>query len=306
MTPKFSLPVLLSLLMILASCTKPEIAEAQASPKIANPLKAFKKDPHEFGGWYCPDNFGFVPVDINRLDEVPVVVGHLPTEEELRNHQALIKVNPKKHPDAKHLDMGLPRVGRVFSPNKGIHELVIVIQAIATEGDVVVGYRFPNGGNGSAWLGEVELLSEDEVAALGPQPFFYKKATVKATKEDIWRAITQTDYARQLGEKFDQQAFFAADWTSDKQVRLNTETDGERAVGFVGLNFGNVYLHIDYIQNGVHYSEKLLMLENHGDKTTDLHFASGPFPDNFPTQQKKWENWFTEVVEKSQRTSLPD
>ena len=45
--------------------------------------------------------------------------------------------------------------------------------------------------------------------------------------------------------------------------------------------FGNYYLHIDYVRDGIHYSEKLLMMENEDDNTTELFFASGPYPADF-------------------------
>jgi hypothetical protein len=300
MTLRISFPTFLCLLAVMVSCSKPETIEAQATPTILDPLKVVPKDPHEYGGWYCPDNFGFVPVDIQQLDQVPAITDRLPTEEELKNHMSLIKVDTEKYPNAKAYDLDLPRVGKIISRNKGISELVIVIQAISMDGDIVVGYRFPNGGNGSAWLSEVTLLSDEEVAAMGAQPFFYKKATIKASKEEIWKAICETEYAKGLGEKFDEQAFFSAAWDSEKQVHLSFDTREERAVGYVGLVFGNAYLHIDYARDGFHYSEKLLMMENHEDNTTELYFASGPFPEGFDQQETSWDKWFTEVVNGSQ------
>jgi hypothetical protein len=226
MTLRISFPTFLCLLAVMVSCSKPETIEAQATPTILDPLKVVPKDPHEYGGWYCPDNFGFVPVDIQQLDQVPAITDRLPTEEELKNHMSLIKVDTEKYPNAKAYDLDLPRVGKIISRNKGISELVIVIQAISMDGDIVVGYRFPNGGNGSAWLSEVTLLSDEEVAAMGAQPFFYKKATIKASKEEIWKAICETEYAKGLGEKFDEQAFFSAAWDSEKQVLFEFRHQG--------------------------------------------------------------------------------
>ena len=150
-----------------------------------------KDEPHRYGGWYCPDNFGFVPVDIQKLDEVPAIADRLPTEQELHDNMSLINVDTAKYPDARALEMDLPRVARIYSERKGMSELIIVIQAIVVQEDTVVGYRFANGGNGSAWLSDVTFLSEDEVAGMGAQPFFYSKSVLKAKTEDIWRAIEQ-------------------------------------------------------------------------------------------------------------------
>ncbi len=259
------------------------------------PVASKKYEPHRYGGWYCPDNFGFVPVDIQKLDEVPAIADRLPTQQEVRDNKSLISVDTAKYPDARAWEMELPRVARIYSDRKGMSELIIVIQAIIVSEDTVVGYRFPNGGNGSAWLSDVTFLSEDEVAGFGTQPFFYSKSVLKASKEEIWSAIAKTDYFKQLGEKFDKREFFASEWTSDYQVHLNLDSNGEKATGFVGTVFGNAYLHIDYNRDEFHYSEKLLMLENQEDNTTELFFASGPYPEDFEKEKSNWDSWVEAV-----------
>lgn len=258
-----------------------------------------KTEPHRYGGWYCPDNFGFVPVDIQKLDEVPAIADRLPTQEELQNNMSLINVDTEKYPDAKALEMKLPRVAKLYSHRKGMDELVIIIQAIVVSGDTVVGYRFPNGGNGSGWIDDVTFLSEDEVAEYGSQPFFYATSEVKASKEDIWNAISKTKYFKTLGEKFDQQEYFASRWNSESWVNLKHDSESEKALGYVGMVFGNPYLHIDYNRNGFHYSEKLLMIENQEDKTTKLFFASGPYPEDFESHKNLWQHWFEGVKKAS-------
>ena len=288
---------LIAMLLILVSSYAQETANehTETGDGEVGHVAPKKDEPHRYGGWYCPDNFGFVPVDIQKLTEVPAIMDRLPTQQELQDHKSLISVDTEKHPDARALEMRLPRVARIYSDHKGMSELVIVIQAIIVSGDTVVGYRFPNGGNGSARLGEVTFLSEDEVAALGAQPFFYSTSVLKASKEEIWKAIGKTDYFKQLGEKFDKRAFFASDWTSNSQAHLSLDQGVEKANGFVGTLFGNAYLHIDYDRDGFHYSEKLLMIEHQEDNTTELFFASGPYPDDFQKQKSLWDHWFAEV-----------
>lgn len=289
MTPRRAIPTFFFALMISAS--------ASSQPTINEPTE---KEPHRYGGWYCPDNFGFVPVDIQKLDEVPAITDRLPTQQELKDKMSLIDVDTSKYPDARALEMDLPRVARIYSHRADIDELIIVIQAIIVEGDTVVGYRFPNGGNGSAWLSQVTFLSDDEMAEVGSQPFFYSKSVLKASKEDIWKAITYSDYGQQLAEKFDQGKFFASEWTSDSRAYLDRIADGERAAGFVGTIYGNAYLHIDYDRDGFHYSEKLLMVENHEDNTTELFFASGPYPDDLQKQKSKWDKWLKAIKKASE------
>jgi len=302
MKHRYAIPTTICLLLIFVACNSQETAKKlSATPATDQETAAPKKQqPHRYGGWYCPDNFGFVPVDIYKLDEVPAIAGRLPTQQELQDHKSLISVDTEKYPDARALDMDLPRVARIHSGQNAMDELIIVIQAIIVNQDTVVGYRFPNGGNGSAWLSEVTFLSGDEVRGMGPQPFFYSQSVVKAPKEDIWKALTGTDYFKQLGDKFGEQDFFSSGWTAGSQAHLRRETDGERATGYIGTVFGNAYMHIDYDRDGLHYSEKLLLIENHEDKTTELFFASGPYPTDFKKQKSKWDRWVKTVQKASE------
>ena len=118
----------------------------------------------------------------------------LPTASQLKrsfdDNKSLIAVDTEKYPDARALDMDLTKgsATNLFSSKKNMHELIIVIQAIVVQGDTVVGYRFPNGGNGSDWINHVTFLSDDEVANMGSQPFFYSKSVLNTTAKDIWAA----------------------------------------------------------------------------------------------------------------------
>ncbi|MCB9185926.1 MAG: hypothetical protein H6601_04190 [Flavobacteriales bacterium] len=294
-------PAIISLLLTFGSCSSQENAQQQPeTPTVDLGPVLLKKEPHRYGGWYCPDNFGFEPVDIQKLAEVPAISNRLPTQLELKNHMSLIDVDTKEYPDARALEMELPRVARIYDEYKGMSELAIIIQAIVVQGDTVVGYRFPNGGNGSARLSDVTLLSDDEVAKMGSQPFFYSRATVKASTADIWNALCQTDYFKELGEKFGEQKFFSSNWNPDRDAKLKLETEHEKATGYAGMLYGNYYLQIDYNRNGFHYSEKLMLAENREDNTTELFFACGPFPQDFETQQPAWNRWFEAVKTASQ------
>jgi hypothetical protein len=64
--------------------------------------------------------------------------------------------------------------------------------------------------------------------------------------------------------------------------------------------FGNYYLHIDYDRDGFHYSEKLLMIENHEDKTTEFFFASGPYPGDFEKQKSDLDSWVAAIKKSSE------
>ena len=302
MTHRLSIPAIISLLLIFVSCSGQETAEKHSevtTEKQTTPVQ--KKDkPHRYGGWYCPDNFGFTPVDINKLNEVPAIADRLPTQQELDDNMSLIKVDTVKYPDARALKMDLPKIAHIYSESNGMSELIIVIQAIIVMEDTVVGYRFANGGNGSAWLSDVNFLSEDEVAAMGAQPFFYSKSVLKTSTANIWKAIGKTAYFKQLGEKFGEQKFFSSPWDPEAKAYLNLNTNGEKASGYVGMVYGNYYLHIDYNRNGFHYSEKLLMVENHEDNTTEFFFASGPYPEGFEKHKSILNSWIETVKRTSQ------
>lgn len=285
------------IVLITAACsqTKTEKTGTDESDVNLGPVTDKKAEPHRYGGWYCPDNFGFTPVDVQQLSEVPAIAHRLPTEDELHNNMSLINVDTVKYPHAKALDMDLPRVARIHSERSGMDELVIVIQAIVVQEDTVVGWRFMNGGNGSGWLTDVEFLSESEVADMGPQPFFYTNSTFNSNTEKIWNALTATDYFRNLGKKFDQIEFFTTPFNPESQAHLRLDIEGEKATGYAGMVYGNYYLHIDYDRNGFHYSEKMLLMENQEDNTTDFFFASGPYPKDFEAEKLNWESWVEAV-----------
>lgn len=288
---------------MIVSCEPNRTSEqpGKGNPVQAGTTDSRHQDPHPFGGWYCPDNFGgFPPVDIQDLDQIPVVMDRLPTEEETRSGTSLMYIDPTEYPDARPLIMRLPRVARIHSRHTGIHELIIVIQVAIVGDDTLVGYRFPSGGNGSAWLGEVTFLSEDEVAKLGSAPMVYRKAEINASKEKIWSAFTETDYARGLGKKFHEETFFSSGWTDASEVHLNVESGNDRASGFVATVYGNLYLQIDYVRQGDHFTEKLLLVENTQKGKTEMHLVSGPHPRGMESQTADWEKFFHEVKQKSE------
>ena len=291
-------PVLIIGCAFITACGQNQEAEKQVETEAT---ATDKNEPHRYGGWYCPDNFGFVPVDIKNLDEVPAIAHRLPTKEELHTNMSLIDVDTAKYPDARALDMDLPRVASVYSEHKGMSELVIIIQAIVVQEDTVVGYRFVNGGNGSGWLRDVNFLTEDEVKGMGSQPFFYSKSVLKANSADIWKALSNTDYFKQLGKKFGKEEFFSSDWNPEGEAGLKLDTDSEKANGYVGMVYGNYYLQIDYNRKGFHYSEKLLLMENHEENTTEFFFASGPYPTDFEAQNKALDKWVADVTRMSER-----
>jgi hypothetical protein len=300
---KFSIPTLALTLLVIFSCNSQELPTRNAEEPtqvidklLPSAVKA-QQEPHRYGGWYCPDNFGFVPVDIQNLNEIPAISNRLPTEEELKQHKSLIEVDTEKYPSAKALPMELPRIAKISTGPSGMEDLVIIIQAIVVQNDTVVGYRFANGGNGSARIREVTFLAEDEVAQFGSQPYFFAKTAIKATEAESWKSLVQSEYFQALGKKFDKKDFFSSAWNPNREAHLRLNTKTEKAVGFVGNVFGNTYLQIDYDRQGSRYSEKLLLMQNEAGDTTQVFFAAGPFPKDFEKENAKWQGWFDKVTQ---------
>lgn len=253
---------------------------------------------HAYGGWNCPDNLGgFPPVDIKDLDKISVITDRLPTKEETWDGRSLIFVDLDKHPDARALDITLPRLARIHSRYTGLDELIIVIQAIIVEGDSVVGYRYPNGGNGSAWLDQVEFLSNEEIEKLGSMPFVFRKVEIQAGKEEIWDAIRVSSYADRLAEEFDQGDFFKSEWTQNSKAHLNYDENSKSARGIIMNFWGNIYLQIDYQLLGFHSTEKLMISEDSETKTSHLWLVAGPYPNDHDKHEKEWNAWIEKIKE---------
>ena len=300
---KIQVSLLFILSIICFSCTQDIMTKNDMAIKENQTVapQAEKRAQHPYGGWYCPDNFGgFPPVDIMNLDEVPVVVGRLPTEEETRSGKSLMHIDLNLYPDAKPLSMGLPRAARIYSDHSKMEELIIVIQAVVIGQDTVVGFRYPSGGNGSSWYDEVEFLSDEEVDELGSRPYVYFNKAVDASQDDIWRSFIQTEYAKNLGSQFSQEKFFSSLWPDRSSVKLSFETDSVRASGIALKLWGNIYVQVDYKYDGFQYSEKMLILEDRNSDVTHLHFVAGPYTSALSKHHDIWDEWTSNVKHNSE------
>ena len=295
---------LLSFLLISASaagCASPDSSEVsvEAADTTANKAKMVAQthqEPHEYGGWYCPDNLTmFPPVNVRDLHNVPVVTDRLPTREETRSGKSLIYIDESKHPNANPLPMELPRLARYYNESTQKNELIVVIQAITVEGDSVVGFRYLNGGNGSAWLNEVEFLSDSEVESLPDTLFFNRELEFGCTPKAIWSVITNEKYARTLGGFFAEGAYVQSSWRRGEKVHIMIE-DQEVATGNITASWEELYLQIDFNFDGVHYVEKYLMLEGENG-SVKLMVAAGPFGPDAADLIAAWNKWFMKVVE---------
>ncbi|QTN38678.1 hypothetical protein HZ996_05760 [Cryomorphaceae bacterium] len=293
----------------LASCSSPDTpaTESTQSSETDAPeaTEAAYMDPmsdverpehHSYGGWYCPDNLtGFPPVDVSDLSSVKVVTDRLPTKEETRNGTSLMYINTSEYPDAKPIDLGLPRLARYYNKHTRKNELIVVIQGLAVAGDSVVGFRYVNGGNGSAWLDEVDFLNPMELANQGATPFFFREVEMGGTTKSLWNVITGHQYSSRLGNHFAPGAHAVSDYKQGSRVHVYVDSV-EVATGTITALWPETYMQIDYDFGGIYYVEKYLMMgaENGAVK---LQVASGPFGADAADQLNSWNNWFDDVVQ---------
>ncbi|MBK6952377.1 MAG: hypothetical protein IPH24_10135 [Crocinitomicaceae bacterium] len=254
-------------------------------------------EPHPFGGWYCPDNLnGFPAVDIADWKNVPVVNGRMPTLEEAQNGTSLIYVDPAEYPNAKVLGITMPKLATYNNANTGREDLIIVIQAFTVNEDSIVGFRFLNGGNGSARLSEVKFLSEDEIAKMPASKFASISLEINASADYIREVMTHIDYYERLKKIVDPNNQFESGWRNMTNVNYHYAQSGAVKARYADVLFGNFYIQNDYTE----FTEKFMLLENGETKTTELKIVCGPFKADFESQKAILNDWAQKVKELSE------
>ena len=282
----------------LLSCIQQPKNEIAANTEVTKQEPA-NKEPHRYGGWYCPDNLnGFPAVDITEWQNVPVVQDRMPTQEETRNGSSLIFVDAEMYPEAKPLDMKLPKLATIYNQSTNREELIIVIQAINITNDSIVGFRYINGGNGSAHLSEIELLKEDEIQAI-PQSKFVSHSIIINTKQDtIWNVLRNPENAEILRPFFDPKNKLSSDWRQNLNVNYCYDKTGETKALYADKLFGCFYIQNDFAE--LSYTEKFLLLEDPESGTTEFKIVCGPFLEDYDLQNKQLLAWGQKVKELSE------
>lgn len=270
--------------------------EAPAENKQDSGMNSTAIVPHEYGGWYCPDNLGGFPaVDILDWNDVPVVNGRMATQEETQNGTSLIFVDAEKHPDARPLDMEMPRLARFFNVQSDKNELVIVIQALAISSDSIVGFRYLNGGNGSAWFNEVTLLSDDAIERLATARFVQFNVPIQANSDAVWSVLTDDEFSATLQATFDPENALESDWNHSSEVNFNYPKSGVITRAFAGDVWGSLYIQIDCQTEQKQYVEKFLLSGSQASNETTLHIVCGPYEADFMEQESILKTWAKEV-----------
>jgi hypothetical protein len=263
--------------------------EAELSTQKFQPVKL---NPHQYGGWYCPDNLnGFPPVDIANWRNVPVVNGRMATKEETQKGMALIFIDPEKYPNAKPLSLRLPRLATFDSPHSKRKELIIVIQAFNIGNDSIVGFRYLNGGNGSGRLSEINLLSDYETEMIPKWRFFSETITINADPNMIREVMTQPKNATQFHSILEKGQSLSSDWRNTTNVNYHYPNTGEATSLNAGEVWGSFYIQNDYQQ----FTEKFLVLKNNESNVSELKIVCGPFQDDFDSQKEVLVNWAKKV-----------
>ena len=211
-------------------------------------------EPHKYGGWYCPDNLnGFPAVDINNWEDVPVINGRMPTQDETQTEASLIFIDIEKYPNAKPLDLKMPQLARFYNNHSRKEEIVIVIQAINVSNDSVVGFRYLNGGNGSARFNEVNFLSDNEIDQISSSRFVSFMVKINATQDVIWEILTKSDYIATLQPIFDLENKLPSGWNNESKVNFKYQNAGVVTSEFAANMYGNQYIQIDCELDNEHY-----------------------------------------------------
>ena len=287
---------LIGIITFLGCSPKSQITENKET--VSPLIEVENTEPHRYGGWYCPDNLnGFPAVDIANWKAVPVVNGRMPTKEETQTETSLIFVDPKKHPNAKVLDMTLPLLARYYNQSSHREELIIVIQAFKVNNDSIVGFRYLNGGNGSAWLSEINLLTNSEIKSIAASQFVSHNIKIEASKDTIWKVLTHTKYAEELRPFFDKDNQLKQGWRAKTNVNYLYSLSGVSTASFANQLYGNFYVQNDYST----YTEKFLLLEDQETHHTEFKIVCGPFGADYETQKSILYDWAQKVKELSEK-----
>ena len=314
MQNKILVAVYVLCLTTITSCSQNNIVvENDKAENSTEKVKSTKKEQHNYGGYYCPDNLtNFPAVDITNWKSVPVVNERMATKEETQNGASLIFVDLEKYPDAKPLDLRMPKLAQYHNRSSNKKEIIIVIQALNISNDAIVGFRFLNGGNGSARLDEIKLLSDKEIENISPSHFFTQTLKINAPKSKIWDVLTKTEYSKSLQTVFDKNNKLKADWNIASKVNFKYHNTGHITSEFAGNLYGNMYIQIDYelrnqyiqvdseLGNG-QYVEKFFVTENQETGNSELIIVCGPYADDFKKQQTILKNWAQEVKHLSEK-----
>jgi len=287
------------------SCSQTTHQQTEDTSEIENPTVNENKQEvgqHNYGGWFCPDNLnGFPAVDIKNWQDVPVINGRMATKEETQSESSLLFIDLEKYPNAKPLDIEMPKLARYYNISSRKEEIIIVIQALNIQNDSIVGFRFLNGGNGSAQLSEVKFLSDSEIEKIPSSHFVSFEITINANQNKIWEILTKPEYSKYLQPIFDPENTLNADWNKASKVNFSYFDLDNITAKYAANLYGNQYIQIDCELDDYQYVEKFLLLENKQTNTTVFKIVCGPYGEDYENQKLILNQWAEKVKELSEK-----
>lgn len=257
-------------------------------------------EPHRYGGWYCPDNLnGFPAVDIAKWKNVPVINGRMATKEETQSEASLIFVDAEKYPNAKPLDMKMPKLATYYNRNTAREDLIIVIQALNISNDSIVGFRFLNGGNGSARLNEIELIAEQEAGVVLASRFISFDVEINTNQNAVSKVLTDPKHSNTFQPIFDKNNSLTENWRKNSNINFHYSNTGKSTAAYANMLYGCFYVQNDY--SNLNYTEKILLLEDEETQKTTMKISCGPYATDYEAQKVVLKNWAAKVKEISEQ-----
>ena len=122
---------------------------------------------------------------------------------------------------------------------------------------------------------------------------------IDASPSKIWHVITHKDFAKELGNEFDTNAFVESDWKLGSEVHFKYEPDKIVSTGTIGKLIENELIQVDYDFPGFDYVEKYTIERN--TSNAKLSVYAGPYTSDFEAQKIVWKNWLSKVKELSEQ-----
>jgi len=118
-----------------------------------------------------------------------------------------------------------------------------------------------------------------------------QRMQINASKERIWNILTDPDYAKELGNEFDENAFMQSDWKLGSPVYFIYENDKIAATGNITelKKFEKIY--IQY--NEFSYVESFSIITEGANSI--FEFYGGPYLYDHEEQVEVWNKWLLKL-----------
>jgi len=118
---------------------------------------------------------------------------------------------------------------------------------------------------------------------------------INASPTKVWDVITNRNYAKELGQEFDKNAFVESDWTIGADVHFKYEPDKIVSTGKVGKLIENELIQVDYDFPEFEYVERY-SIDAIGSNSR-LSIYAGNYTSDFEAQKVVWKKWLNKVKE---------